>query len=235
MKRFGWVAALAALVCVSACTTPLIPYDRSTANTKTVGLLTPGWPSGPVAFLASNVGASFGLVGALVNASMQSNRDTDLIALLADHQIDGKTIFVNALTDDLQKEGYTVTPIAADEKRNGNLKKYPVAGANAVDAYLDVAVTNYGYMAAGISKDAPYRPWVTATVKLVSAANGSVLMQDVVTYNSFVDAKNVILISPDPAYSFPVWDDVTADKDKAAQGVSASLKQTAGTVAGLMR
>jgi hypothetical protein len=236
MKIIAVGMAWAMLLTLSACTTqPLIPYDRaSVPDNKTIGLLTPGWPSGPSAVLATSMGQSFGLIGAIVDATMQSNRESELKSVLAEGNVDASTLFVSSLTSALQGEGYTVTSIPADQKRSKYLKTYPAAGANNVDSYLDITVMNYGYISAGMG-DPPYRPWVQVQVKLVKASDSSVLMQDTVSYNSLGVIKNVVTISPDPAFVFPSWSNITADKILAAKGVTESVSQTATTIAGLMK
>lgn len=55
------VGALALFV--SACTTVSLPYDRSSAGTESIAVVTPAQPSGPTAILASSVDKSFGLIG----------------------------------------------------------------------------------------------------------------------------------------------------------------------------
>jgi hypothetical protein len=240
MNRILLGAEIAALLFLCACAAPpVVPYDRSAAQTnKKIGLLKPGWPSGPVSFLATDPGRSFGLIGALVDAGMQSGRDTDLIALLADQHVEADKLFVSDLTTALEKEGYTVVMIPADN-RTTYLKKYPAATANDVDSYLDIAVPTYGYMAAGISKDAPYRPWLAAAVKLIKASDGTTLMQDSVTYNSLNimgnTVGNSVTISPDPTYAFSAWSDATADKQKAAAGVSDAVDKSAAAIADLLK
>jgi hypothetical protein len=230
-------AVLAALLVVSACAgQPEIPYDRTaTSGNKTIGLLTPAWPSGPTSFLASSPGKSFGLIGALVDQGIQSGRDSDLKLMLDNQKIDANTEFVTQLTANLQAKGFTVIPIAADIKRSGYAKQYPSAAANKVDSYLYVAVIQYGYLAAGIGSDSPYRPWCTANVKLVRAADGAVLMQDIVNYNSWLDLKNAVKISPDPDYAFPKWTDTKEAPSKTAHGVSIAARKTADAIGDLLK
>jgi hypothetical protein len=230
-------AAFAVLLMLSACAgQPEIPYDRSASQAnKTIGLLTVGWPSGPTSFLASDPGRSFGLIGALVDASIESGRETDLEKILADRKIDANRQFVSELTDNLQAKGFTVVPVAADSKRQNYLKKYPGAADNKVDSYLDVSVSNYGYLAAGIGSSNPYRPWLASRVKLVRAADGAVLMQDVVTYNSFAVDKGAVILSPDEQFAFVKWTDATSDPDKTATGVSVAAKKAADAIGDLLR
>jgi hypothetical protein len=236
MKTYAH-AAFAAVLCLGACTQiPLVPYDRSAErDNKTIGLLTVAWPSGPSSVLAANVGASFGLVGALVNGAIQSSRESDLTHMLTDQQVNANAIFVSSLTTELQKEGYAVTPVAADVKRSDFLKAYPPASANPVDSYFDIVVTNYGYAAAGMGSSAPYRPWLQAKVKLIKASTGSVLLEDIISYNSLFTIKNVVTLSPDPAYAFPAWSDANADAKKTADGVAAAASQSAVAIADLAK
>jgi hypothetical protein len=230
-------AAFAALLTLAACAgQPEIPYDRTaTSSNKTIGLLTPGWPSGPSSFLASNPGQSFGLVGALVNAGIQSGREADLKVILESQKIDANAEFVSELTANLQAKGFTIVPITADAKRGSYLKKYPASGANSVDSYLDVAVIQFGYLAAGIGSDSPYRPWCEANVKLVRASDGAILMQDSVTYNSWLDTKNKVKLSPDPEYAFAKWTDAKDAPEKTAQGVSVAAKKSANAIGDLLK
>jgi hypothetical protein len=237
MKLIKFGTMFAALLTLAACAgQPEIPYDRTAAaSNKTIGLLTPGWPSGPSSFLASNVGQSFGLVGALVNAGIQTGRESDLQLILTEQKVDTNLTFVTALTANLQAKGFTVVPLAADAKRAATLKKYPAAGANNVDSYLDVAVTNYGYLAAGIGSSNPYRPWCVANVKLIRASDSAVLMQDIVNYNSWIDVKNIVKLSPDPEYAFPGWTDAKAAPEKTARGVVVAAKTTADAIGDLLK
>ena len=222
MLRFGLIALFATLICTpSRADEAIVLYDRAAAATnKIVGLLTPGWPAGPTAVVAGKP---------------QPRQDKDLKSILDADKIDAETDFLETLRYQLRQEGYAVADIAADAKRGAALTAYPAPGAAGVDSYLDIAVLNYGYMAGGIWKDAVWRPWITVKVKLVSAADGSVLMQETITYNAQADIKNVIAITPDPMYSFKSRAAVNADKDLAAEGISHSLRQTAQTIAGLMR
>jgi hypothetical protein len=223
MLRFGLIALFVTLAATpSRAEEPLVLYDHGAAATNsTIGLLAPGWPAGPTAIP--------------VGTATHARQDKDLKAALQAGKVDAEADFLETLRYELRKEGYAVTDIAADPKRTTLLAAYPTAGAHRVDSYLDVALLNYGYLAGGIGKDAIYRPWIAAKVKLVSATDGSVLMQETITYNAQADIKNVIAITPDPMYSFKSWSALDADKDLAAEGISHSLRQTAQTIAGLMR
>lgn len=239
LMRVRAAAIGAACMLLAGCAShPVVPFDKSVAgNIKTIDVVTPYMPEQPTVVLASSVGQSFGLVGALVDASMQSSRDSDFWK-----EIDGKdhpprTTFNDALTAALQAEGYTVQPIAVNRKHAAFLKTYPKdPGA---DAFLDVTFEGdgYGYIAAGISKSTPYRPYVYVDCKLVRASDKAVLMEDQILYNPILPAasqNNGITISPNPDYEFPTFDDMKADPPHATQGLNDALKQTANAVANLV-
>jgi hypothetical protein len=229
-------AAIAALLSLAACATqPEIPYDRSAAqNNKTIGLLTPGWSSGPSSVLASDLGRSFGLVGALVDAAMQANREHELNEILANQNANVNAAFIAHLKSSLEVKGFKVVMVDADGARTSLLKKYPSA-PEGVDSYLDVVVPNYGYLAAGIEKDSPYRPWFVSQVKLVRANDSGVLMQDVVTYNTIGAAKNVVTLSPDPKYVFVHWADLKTSPDQVAAGIADASDRSADAIADLLK
>ena len=220
MFRLGLIALFAALACTSSrADEAIVLYDRAAAATnRTVGLLTPGWPAGPTAIIAGKP---------------QPRQERDLKAVLASDKVDAEADFLETLRYQLRQEGYAVTDIAADINRTGRLNVLPDKYKQ--DSFLNVLVLNYGYSRGGIAKDALYRPWVVVQAQLISSLDGSVLMQAMVTYNAQADTRNVIAITPDPMYSFKSWTALDANKDLAAEGISHALRQTAQTIAGLMR
>ena len=58
----------------------------------------------------------------------------------------------------LEAEGYTVSMVAFQRQGSDFAGSYPVGSEPKVDAYLDLVVTGYGYIAAGIGNSTPYRP-----------------------------------------------------------------------------
>ena len=70
MRPIKLCSVIMLAVTLGGCTVPKIPFDRSAAgHVRTIGIVTPGFPSGPSVELASSVGQSFGLIGALVGAT----------------------------------------------------------------------------------------------------------------------------------------------------------------------
>jgi len=224
------------LVILSGCAgTPEIPYDHSTANVHTIGLPTPGFPSDASVVLASDVGQSFGLIGALVDAGMQSSRDSQFKDLLAKQNYTASNQFTQSLTAAMQQHGYTVVPIAVERKDSGLLKDMPPA-PQPVDAYLDISVFSYGYIAAGIQDAAPYRPFMVLQCKLIKASDNSVLMQDRIDLNPVLPSNSKeVTLSPAPEYQFANFDTLMAQPDRAAEGLQTSVVQVATNLGNLMQ
>jgi hypothetical protein len=226
-------AIFAVFVSVSACATlPQIPYDRAGAgNPKTIRVLTPAAPSRPGVLLATTVGQSFGLIGALIDAGMQSSRESDFEKIATARGFSGKDVFVRKVIAALTDGGYDASEGTITRTEHGFLKQYPSDMQG--DAFLDVSM-NFGYLAAGIST--PYRPFVYAECKVVRASDKSVLMQRTVAYNPIgIVPEQAVTIAPDPVYEFKDFDAIMADPDRAVKGLDEAIGQVATTTATLMR
>jgi len=237
MRRFrSLTIVLFAAIGLGACAAPEIPFDRSTApDVKTIGMITPIFPKQPTVWLASSVGQSFGLIGALVDAGLQGEREKKFQTVLVGHNYVAQDAFTDGLVASLQAQGYVVVQVPLARDKNDFAKKYPPADETKVDAYLDTVTLAYGYIAAGISSSNPYRPSVVTKVKLVRARDSSVLMQDLVFYNPVNNPKKIVTIAPDPAYQFPDFDSLMANQDQAVEGLRVAIKQTTQTISALMK
>jgi hypothetical protein len=228
------LAGLAA--CVSA---PSIPFDHAAnPGIKNIGLIQPYMSPSANVILASDIGQSFGLIGALVDAGMMANRNSKFAALLAQQGVNPPANFSGDLKAALSAHGYTVTDVPMTRDRADLLKTYPPAGANPVDAYLDVSVYNYGYIASGIGDASPYRPFVGLRCRLVRASDGAVLMEDGVAYNpvTFAGATTkAVTLSPDPAYVFVDFDTLTGKPEGAVKGLNAALVSSADAIGTLVQ
>ena len=224
------------LVVLAGCASvPQIPYDRMTAGEiKTIGVVTPKFPNRATVVLATSVGQSFGLVGALVDAGLQDGRDSSFKKMVDAQNFVAQDAFMQRLSETLQSHGYTVSNISAMRTRDGFMDKYPTEPA---DAYLDLVVTSYGYIAAGVSSSTPYRPRFAVQVRLVRASDSSVLLQDVVLYNAFTPGgePKAITISPDPAYEYETFDALESSSDMAVVGLQDAVYKSADAVGNLMR
>lgn len=240
MRLFQTAAVMAVVMVVLAgCASPPpeIPYDRSfSGNIHTIGILTEGYPSGPSAILAANLGASFGLIGGITEGIMRSNRESSLRDIMAGERFKMEDEFESTLVAALIAHGYKVVMVPVARDRSGQLMdKYPDSFPVAADAYLDISVGGYGYIAAAIADSAPYRPFMNARVKLIRAADKSVLMQDIVIYNPYNNPKNAVTISSDPTYSFTTFDLIEQNRAGTVTGLKIAADQSAVAVANLLR
>ena len=237
LVRLG--AVLTALALLAGCATkPAIPFDSTSAGEiKTIGILTPSMPNGPSAILASSVGQSFGLVGALIDAGMQEARESDLEDILSGKQFIAHDKLMNGIVASLEAQGYTVKNVSVPRTERDFMKVYPSTNTEKVDAYLDVVMNGYGYIAAGITSGTPYRPIVVTKLRLVSAKDSSVLMEDVVYYNRLnasLETTN-LTISPDPTYSFSDFSDLERNPEKTVEGLDVAFAKSTEAIGTLLR
>lgn len=217
---------------------PEIPYDRSSAaDIKTIGIITPRFPDDASVVLASSVGQSFGLVGALIDAGMQANRESRLKDALQTTNFSARETFMQAVVAALNERGYAVALIDVLRERDDFVATYPTDRPN-VDAFLDLVVPRYGYIAAGIGST-PYRPLFVVKGRLVRASDASVLMQDTVVYNPIGptadNGKGVVTLAPNPSDQFTDFGALERDPEAAARGMQSAIQEAAQTIGQLLK
>jgi hypothetical protein len=221
---------------VTACAIKEIPYDRETAGgIKRVGIVTPRVPGGPMVNLATSPAQSFGLIGAIVHVSVQANRQGRFEDVLKAQNFLVEDALVNNVTGALQAHGYTAAVIPVKRDKSDFLATYPTDHGETVDAYLDLVMLNYGYLAAGVGSDSPWRPSYVIRVRLVRAQDQAVLMQDTLAYNPFQGPKEVVTIAPDPAHQYPNFDTLEKDPDGAVKALRVALERGAATLGTMLR
>ncbi|MBI3513651.1 MAG: hypothetical protein HY060_06255 [Proteobacteria bacterium] len=228
--------AAGALTMLAGCMMPEIPYDRETAGgIKHVGIVTPHFHPEPDVHLASSVGQSFGLIGALADVGLKAERDKRFGRILQQANFSAQEIFTELLANDLRARGYEVSLIAMRRDKDF-VKSYPVHTPPAVDAYLDLYALNYGYIAAGIGSP-PYRPWVWMRVRLARAKDSAVLMQDTIVYNPVIGATytKAVTIPPDPRFEYRTFDLLEADPAGSVRGLRTAIEQSAQAVGKLLK
>ncbi len=237
-RRFPlWGALLGVLLLVGCQSYKSVPFERS-AEIRRIGLPTPAAPDRPEAMLASSVGQSFGLVGALIDAGMASERASSLDRILAAEGFEAQEEMSRALVAALEARGYEVVLLEAERAPEpGYLEAYPKASPP-VDAYLDVVVEAYGFAAAGIHASTPYRPYVYTANRLV-APGGRVLMEDHVVYNhiergGLVETQQVT-VAPEAGYQYATFDGLTANAGVAVEGLDKAFDKTAETIGTLLQ
>ena len=179
------IVAIVVAIVVSGCAAlPEIPYDRMGAGEiKRIGLIPPSLPKSASVILASSPGQSFGLVGAIVDATLQARREGHFRMFLEDEHFSTQDVFTGRLKQQIEMQGYTVTTVNAIRSGPNFVTKFPMDSD--VDAFLDVLVTNYGYISAGVGNDTPYRPQFLVQVRLIRAKDSAVLLQDTIVYNPY--------------------------------------------------
>jgi hypothetical protein len=235
--RFAHIAmAVLLAMLISACQTlPQVPYDRATAgNVKTINVVTPAMDADSSVVLASTVGQSFGLVGALIDAGMQSSRESDFKAMATAQNFSGRDAFSKHLDAALMASGYQVAHDNINRPSGYEfLKSYTQPSTISAEARLDVVVS-YGYIASGLST--PYRPFVAANCKLVRNSDNALLMQKSIFYNPLNDPPaDTVTVSPDPNYVFNNFEGLKNDPQKTIKGIDSALAQVAGAVGALLK
>lgn len=230
------VAAVAAMS-VAACATPYVatPYERTATNVRTIAVLDDAAEDNAIAYEVASVGRNFGLIGALVDAGIQAERQSAVNKALDGVSFDGETTFERRLASRLTSEGYQVTVRESTPRaKRAFVVTYPAADGSA-DAYLDIVVAHHGYLSAGAFQ--PFRPSAAAQVRLVSASDPTkILMDNRIVYNGMTTADaGVITLTPNPAYEFKNREELLADPAKMAAGIEDALNQIADTAAQLLR
>lgn len=230
-KVIGLLAALS----VSACATPYVatPYDRAASNVDTIALVDDSLAPKAIAYEVASTGGNFGLIGALVDAGIQESRKNAVNEALETVQFDAEAVLESRIIATLGSDGYTVLPLAGtDREERDLLDNYPPAPGE-TDAYLDVSVTDYGYLSAGAGQ--PFRPTVYAKVRLVRATDGVKLMDNMILLNPVYPTDGVITLSPNPEYAFNNRGELLADPVKLAAGITDALNRVAEAAAQLLR
>tara|TARA_R110002124_G_scaffold67480_2_gene183208 strand:- start:1050 stop:1751 length:702 start_codon:yes stop_codon:yes gene_type:complete len=227
------VAAMA--MTVAACASPYVatPYDRSTASVQSIALIDDSVPEKAIAYEVASVGGNFGLIGALVDAGIQAERQGAVNEALNGLGFDAESTLEARVIAALGQQGYTAAPLAgADRAKRDFLETYPDAPAG-VDGYLDIAIVQYGYMSAGAGQ--PFRPTVGAKVKLVKVSDGSTLMENMIVYNPLNTVEGVVTLAPNPDYEFRNRTALLENPERLAAGIEDALNQVADTAARLLR
>jgi hypothetical protein len=185
--------------------------------------------------LATSPAQSFGLIGAIVHASVQGARESRFQDILKVQNFSVEDALVQNVTAALQAHGYTAAVIPVKRDKSDFVPTYPTDHGQAVDAYLDLVMLNYGYLAAGIDSNSPWRPSYLIRVRLVRARDQAVLMQDTLAYNPFQSPKEVVTIAPDPANQYPNFDTLEKDPEGAVKALRLAFEKGANTLGAMLK
>ena len=224
---------LAICISLSACVTPYTPtpYERDLTSVETIGVIGDVLPEKPVVTQVASAGSSFGLIGALIDAGVDANREGRFKEMLQEQNFEPLSYFHNELTERIAEKGYAVEIIAHDRAAPGFLETYDGLASDA-DAYLDIATTTYGYLSSGAGK--PWRPSFSCEVQLVSKTDGTVLMKNAIVYNPLTPREGVIQLTPDTRYNFRNIKEIQENPEKAVAGLEDAMMKVADTIATLL-
>lgn len=238
-RYFGLVMAAIAALALSGCVS--LPeqqaFNREAhADIKTIKVLQAN-PVDVHVFMLNNPGYSFGLIGGLVAAADQAGKESSYRAIMAKAGFDPTAYFKDQLTARMADRGYTLqwsqpafAEARVDRGAYGLRKAYPAA--TDVDAQLDVNLVVVAYAAAGAGASSPYRPTITAGVRLVSPDGKQNLYTDFFVYNNVFNAPKAVVLNADPVkYSYPTFSALQAADTSSIDGLKAALDEVANKIA----
>jgi len=235
----GLAMAALTLLALTGCVT--LPeqqaYNREAhANIKTIAVLETRNNDVHV-FMLNNPGASFGLIGALIAAGDQASKEKTFHETMAKAGFNAQAYFKDRLTARMAEHGYTlIWPASqfetskAQREMVGLRKSY--AAVQGADAQLDVNLNMVGYAAAGAGAGSPYRPTVTASVRVVSPDGKQNFYTDYFAYNNVFNSAKSVVISADPVkYSYPHFTELEAAGTDAVEGLKVAIDAVADAIA----
>ena len=237
---FRRLSPFALLLPFAACAVPPIPYDRTaTPEVHSIAVLSPGFRDKPTVFVAASPGRSFGLIGGIIEAGIEANRESRFAEAIGHTDIKPRQEFTDALLAAVTAQGYSTQLVPVNHPEDGFATDYKPAADITADAWLDCYAPNWGYLAAGTADTTPYRPMLAARCELVRPADRKVLMRDTVWYNPLSmnggAASQSVTIAPDPRFAFVTSDDLDADPAKAVDGVRTSFTHVTGAIGRLLQ
>ncbi len=190
--------------------------------------------------IVNNPALNFGLIGLAIEEANRLPKAHWLKDEVAKNHFDYLGEFRSKLTEAMAAKGYELRwsdPVQQAEKTKdvaredfGLRKSY--AGVADADAQLDVNFGFIGYAAAGSSSDAPYRPTVVLSARMVSADGKRVLFEDLIEYNPvFPNQSSPITIEPDDHYRYPEFNALQAAGPDAVKGLQVAFAGTAAELA----
>lgn len=235
----GLMAAAMMALALTGCVT--IPeqqaFNREAhANIKTVAVLETRKTSASV-FMLNNPGMSFGLIGGLIAAADEADKEKKFRATMDKAGFDPLAYFKERLTARMSEHGYTlawpqsqVETSKVPREMVGLRKTYAVE--QSTDAQLDVDLGFVGYAAAGAGAGSPYRPTITASVRLVGPDGKQNYYTDYFAYNNIFNSSKSIVLNADPVkYSYPTFHDLDAAGVDSIEGLKAAIDAVAGEIA----
>jgi hypothetical protein len=221
------------LLVLSACATR-VPYDRQAGpEIKRIGMVTPAVPDSFCARRISTPGAGLGLLGGIVEAAIELQRQKVLNDAMARHGYALRARWTEILAESLTSQGFEVIMVGVQRTGTNRtlLREFPPAD---VDAYLDSLLTCVGYQAFALN--APYLPWAMVQVRLAAPGN-KVLMEDLFEY-TLAAQSTIGDVTVVPVRSAHILDRITTATEQpqvAASGMDDAMTALAARIAAAIR
>lgn len=228
------LVAVAAMASLSACASTYVgtPYTASETPISRVSLADDSLPDTVMAYQAASTMSNFGLIGALVDAGVQSSRGSRVNEALDEIGYAPEETIEALLIERLGAQGVTATLVEGpDREKREFLVEYPGAPAG-TQAHFDLVVSQFGYIQSGGNA---WRPAVLADVRMVDVTTGDTLMENRIAYNIPDSPAGVIALSPNPTYSFQNREDMVTNAELLAEGIDSALAEVVDTAVGLLR
>ncbi|MCE0558883.1 MULTISPECIES: hypothetical protein [Motilimonas] len=181
--------------------------------------------------IQTHAGQSFGLLGALIAEADMASDTSTFNEAVGETMPDWQQAIVTALKASLEKEGYQVSSIITDRKReNGYLVSYKDLVDQNTDAILDL---NYylAYLAAGMESD--FIPNLIGQVRLIDTQNKAVVFQNRFFFGfppSEYDIEADHILS-DKQYAYNTIELLAASPEQAIDGLEEGVQKFAEKVA----
>ena len=220
-----FATALACLLFGGCASVPQQKLDaRADLKSKTVVVMPVGIPKDATVNLISSSADSFGLVGGLIEGGILAKHVKDLAGLLESQKFDFHAEVSDEVVQTAQKSAAKIVVVDSTNVGAERTKWVsPVPVTSGADAYLDVYLATFGYVAKG--DQFPYVPSVDLWARITDAS-GKQLFLTHILYNPDLDnirKSQGPKITPDAQYQFASMDAIKANPEKAVAGLKAAI------------
>jgi len=223
-----------ALLATSACASPYVavPFEADQHDISTITLIEDVGSADVIAYEVASAGSNFGLVGALIDAGVQSSRRQRVEDVLAAANFDAQAYFRARISEELEALGYEVETSNAFEREGSKLIASHPSAEGETTLYLDAVLRSYGLLSSGAGT--PFRPHAAVEAQLVNGDSETVLMRNSVMYGMIGTPQGHILLSPDAKYAYSNREELLEDPDRLLASIQDAISETAVTVARLL-
>lgn len=234
------IAALTLSACNSSFRSDALEPGELGSDISAIGMLPVNWQERYEMKVFGNAVTLLGTTGMAVVEKGRETRSRKLTEALEGANYDYRSDFLLALGAALQSEGIGLEELAYQRRPHpqaGRMLKghfeyeeyYPV-GRNDYPALLDIYIEFVGVGSEGITTD--FNPTLYVGVRLVDGADGSVLYQQLIEYNSFAkEDEEIVRLGPDADYTFENFEDVMANIPRVREGLREAVQAVTDRIA----